>query len=45
MLTPAEREKVLAITGDVALRIYPEESFGLTSGSRKPVTQATAAVG
>jgi Sulfotransferase family len=45
MLTRAEREKVLAITGDVALRIYPEESFGLTSGSQEPVTQPTAVVG
>jgi hypothetical protein len=35
MLTPAEREKVFAITGEVASRIYPEESFGLTAPKRK----------
>lgn len=45
MLTPAEREKVLAITGEVALRIYPEESFGLTSRTREAVAQPTTAVG
>jgi Sulfotransferase family len=41
MLTPAEREKVFAITGELASRIYPEESFGLASNSREPVTSAT----
>jgi hypothetical protein len=44
MLTPAEREKVLEITGEVALRIYPEESFGLSSRSREAVPQVAAAV-
>lgn len=42
MLTPADRAKVLAITGEVALRIYPEESFGLISDGRETVAQAAA---
>jgi hypothetical protein len=31
------------MTGEVALRIYPEESFGLTADSRAPVAEAAAA--
>lgn len=42
MLTTADREKVLAITGEVALRIYAEESFGLTSDRREPAAQPAA---
>lgn len=45
MLTPAERERVLEITGEVALRIYPEESFGLSSGRGQPARQVAAAAG
>jgi hypothetical protein len=45
MLTPADRAKVLAITREVALRIYPEESFGLTSESPQTLARTTAAVG
>ena len=43
MLTPAEREKVFAITREVALRIYPEESFGLTTPEREPAAGAIIA--
>jgi hypothetical protein len=45
MLTPADRAKVLAITREVALQIYPEESFGLAPERRETVARATAAVG
>ena len=40
MLTTAEREKVFAITGAVASRIYPQESFGVTSDRRDYMTSA-----
>jgi hypothetical protein len=43
MLTPAEREKVFAITGEVASRIYPEESFGLTTPERERAAGAIVA--
>ena len=45
MLTPADRAKVLAITREVALQIYPEESFGRAPERRETVARATAAVG
>jgi hypothetical protein len=43
MLTPAEREKVFAITREVALRIYTEESFELTAPKRDRATGTTIA--
>jgi hypothetical protein len=38
MLTREDREKVFTITRDVALRLYPKESFGLTPEVQDPTT-------
>ena len=44
MLSPQDREKVFAVTREVALRIYSEESFGLSTKARAPaITGARSA--